>query len=344
MWYLPLLKANLLPDPLIRAGIRRLLAQRLKEEAAKGDAAQVEKAFADTLRTCPVAAVPEKANEQHYEVPTEFFRLVLGKHLKYSSCLWPEGVDDLDAAEAAMLALTCERAELAGGQQILELGCGWGSLSLYMAETFPEATITSVSNSSTQKDYIDDQARRRGLTNLTVITADMNDFNIGRSFDRVVSVEMFEHMQNYQELLKRIAGWLKPDGKLFVHIFCHASRPYFFTTGEKDDWMARYFFSGGIMPSENLYQHFGEHLRIAHQWRVNGRHYERTLNEWLKRMDARNDEVMPVLRDAYGAEAATWRVYWRVFFMACAELFGYHNGEEWFVAHYLFEKATTISS
>lgn len=342
MWYLPLLKTGLVPDPLIRAGIRRLLARRLRneEQAGGGSPKVAEDRLVQRLLNEPVAAVPEKANEQHYEVPSAFFREVLGPNLKYSSCLWPDGVEDIETAEEQMLLLTCERAELRDGMDILELGCGWGSLTLFMAKVYPNARIVAVSNSRTQKEWIDDQARHRGLANVTVITADMNQFDIGRHFDRVVSVEMFEHMRNYRELLRRIAGWLKDDGKLFVHIFAHAAYPYLFETGRKDDWMARYFFSGGVMPSETLLDRFDENLVMEKRWQVNGRHYERTLNEWLKRMDERRDAVMPILRDTYGKDAQTWWIYWRIFFMACAELFGYRDGREWFVSHTRFVKRT----
>ena len=341
MWYLPLLKSGLLPDALVRRWIRRLLAQRLKheEQACSGSPALAEERLVKILSQEPIAALPETANEQHYEVPSAFYREVLGPNLKYSSCYWPDGVEDIGTAEEQMLVMTCERAQLQDGMDILELGCGWGSLTLFMARIYPQARIVAVSNSHSQREWIEQEARRLGRSNITVITADMNEFNIGRVFDRVVSVEMFEHMRNYRILLNRVAGWLKEDGKLFIHIFCHARYPYLFETGVKDDWMARYFFSGGVMPSETLLDRFNQDLVVEKRWQVNGRHYERTLNDWLKRMDERKDRVMPILRDTYGAEAATWWIYWRVFFMASAELFGYRDGREWFVSHARFAKS-----
>ena len=324
-----LAERGLLPDGLTRIGIRKLLQQRLAEERA----AHPRKEFFRSLRDGPVAPVPEKANEQHYEVPAEFFLGALGRHLKYSSAYWPVGVDSLDEAEATMLALTCERADLRDGQEILELGCGWGSLTLWMAEHYPNAKITSVSNSRSQREFI----LGRAPGNVEVITADMNDFEIDRKFDRVVSVEMFEHMRNYDELFRRVARWLKEDGKLFVHVFCHREHAYPFETEGDDNWMGRYFFTGGQMPSFDLFRSVQDSLALEEAWEVNGTHYGKTSEAWLENLDARRAAIMPVLEKTYGRkEAARWFHRWRLFFLACAELFNYRNGEEWLVGHYRF--------
>lgn len=335
-----LIDKGLLPDWLLRIGIRAQLANKIRMEGAGGpEAVQTRlSAFVAELSQSPVALHTEAANEQHYEVPAVFFERVLGKRLKYSSGYWPEGVSTLDQSEEAMLALYCERARLKDGQSILELGCGWGSLSLYLAEKFPNASITGVSNSHSQREFIEEQARKRGFRNLRIRTADMNQFEPEETFDRIVSIEMFEHMRNYPLLLERISGWLKPDGLLFVHIFCHREFAYPFAAENSGSWMARYFFTGGQMPSQDLLLYFQKNLRIAGKWRVDGRHYQKTCEAWLRNMDRARAEIDPVFKKIYGEGADRWRVYWRIFFMACAELFGYRGGSEWFVAHYLFER------
>ena len=335
-----MLEKNLLPDWLIRAGIRRLLAVRLRDEN-KGDIEKQKQhlmAFVEELKQSPIAVHTADANNQHYQVPTEFFLLTLGKHLKYSGGYWPAGCASLDDSEDAMLKLTAQRARLENGQNILELGCGWGSLSLYMAATFPGSRVTGVSNSKTQKAYIDAQAQKRALKNLEIITCDMNEFQAPGQYDRVVSVEMFEHMRNYEKLLAKIASWMKPRALLFVHIFTHLTYAYPFEVKDATDWMAKYFFTGGIMPSDDLLLHFQKDVRLIKHWRVDGTHYQKTSEAWLANMDKHKAEVMAILEKTYGPQEKVKRwVYWRVFFMACAELFGYKNGQEWLVSHYLFE-------
>ncbi len=330
---------GLVPDPLIRVGIRRLLGRRLAG-LTLGDVERelaVRRAFFDELAAGPVAIETATANEQHYELPPRFFRTVLGPRLKYSACWWPEGVDDLATAETRTLELTCARAGLTDGMDILELGCGWGSLSLWMAERYPRSRILAVSNSRPQGEHIRSTAKERGLTNFEVVTADMNVFEPGRRFDRVVSLEMFEHMRNWAELYRRIATWLEPGGALFMHVFCHREHAYPYVAANDSDWMARHFFTGGIMPSDDQPYHFAEHLRVTGHWRLDGRHYSRTLEAWLARMDAARDRLMPLFREVYGGDAARWFRRWRVFFLACSELFRYRQGQEWFVSHYLLE-------
>jgi len=332
-----LVESGLVPDALVRAGIRRLLRERLRDESRRYGPNR-EAALADLvarMRGEPIALETLRANEQHYEVPPEFFRIVLGPNLKYSCCWWGEGVESLEQAEEEMLRLTCERAGIADGMEVLDLGCGWGSLSLWIARRHPACRVLAVSNSAAQRESILADCRRLGLANVEIVTADMNRFSPGRTFDRVVSVEMFEHMRNYEALLGRIASWLSPGGKLFVHVFCHRDFAYLFEADGRGDWMARNFFTGGLMPSEGLLPLFGRDLETVRQWAVDGTHYEKTLLAWLARLDARRGEALEALRPAYGRDAARWVRRWRIFFLACAELFGYRGGSEWFVSHYL---------
>ena len=327
-----------LPDWLIRKGIRRLLAKRLKLTGSvpEEDPAVINH-LVEQLRESPLAINTAEANEQHYEVPAEFFQLVLGPYLKYSCCYYSSSESDLKKAEADMLRVTCQRAEIRDGMRILELGCGWGSLTLWMAEQFPNCQITAVSNSHGQRHFIENRCREKGLENVTVITADMREFETDQRFDRVVSVEMFEHMRNYRLLLERISNWLTPQGKLFVHIFCHRHLAYLFETEGSDNWMGRHFFTGGIMPSEDLLLHFQDHVEIEQRWRVSGSHYAATCEAWLQRLDERRDEVTALFEPLVGqSEAALTVQRWRIFFMACAELFDYEAGSQWHVAHYLF--------
>ncbi len=328
---------GILPDSAIRQGIRKLLAERLRalKAVSRTDAEWVE-----ALSLGPVAEQTDAANEQHYEIPTAYFQTVLGQHLKYSCGYWPEGVETLDASEAAMLQLSCERAELGAGQQILELGCGWGSLSLWMAAHYPDSAITGVSNSQSQRAFIESQARARGLANLQVVTCDINDFQPQDCYDRVVSVEMFEHVRNHRKLFERIRQWLNPGGKCFVHIFSHQRETYLFEARTAKDWMTRYFFSGGIMPSAGLLPAAAVGLlECEAQWEVNGRHYSRTLEAWLQQQDAHRPAVMQTFRECYGKEARLWFQRWRIFYMACSELFACAEGREWPVMHYRFVKA-----
>ena len=335
MWYQPILDRDLVPDSLIRRAIRRRCRERLRRERARGDRA----AFVAQLRASPIALHTDLANEQHYELPPAFFEAVLGPRRKYSCGLWDGPTTTLAGAEDAMLALTCERAGLRDGQRVLDLGCGWGSFALYAARRYPAASIVAVSNSRDQGRFIRAEAERLGLGNLAVLTADVNEFRPEGAFDRVVSIEMFEHLKNYGEMLRRIAGWLRDDGLLFVHMFVHRDLAYHYESEGPDDWMARHFFTGGTMPAHDLLDHFDEHLSVRERWIVSGRHYARTCEAWLAKMDASRAPVRAILAAAYGADQATrWWVRWRVFFLACAEMFAFGDGAEWFVGHYLLEK------
>ncbi|WP_133500722.1 SAM-dependent methyltransferase [Cognatilysobacter terrigena] len=336
---LGLAERGLLPDAMIRLGIRRLCEQRLRDELAGGIDAQsrrMNERLAQ-LRTSPVAVHTDDANRQHYELPAAFFDACLGARRKYSCCYYPTGRETLDQAEEAMLALYAERAGLADGQDILELGCGWGSLTLWMAERYPYARITAVSNSHRQREAILARCRAQGFDNVDVITRDVNHLDLPNdAFDRCVSIEMFEHMRNHERLMARIASWLRPAGALFVHVFCHRTAMYPFETDGDDDWMGRHFFTGGLMPAADTLLHLQLDLQLDQRWLVDGRHYERTANHWLANHDAHRDAVMACLRDAYGDAAELWNQRWRMFWMACAELFGYRDGQEWHVAHYRF--------
>ena len=299
-----LLEKNLLPDFAIRAGIRRLLGQRIRDESGYN-----RSAYVTDLKSRGIAEQTHAANEQHYEVPTEFYQYCLGPRLKYSGCFYPTGEETLGEAETAMLDLYAERGEFIDGQNILELGCGWGSITLYLAAKFPNSRITAVSNSRTQKEHIDAAAAEQNLANVTVITADMNEFDIQtETFDRVISIEMFEHMKNYEELLKRVSTWLHSGGKLFVHIFTHHQLSYHFVPKDDSDWMARYFFTGGQMPAHDLLMQFQANLQLEQDWKVNGQHYQRTAEHWLRNMDAHRHEIEPLFAKTYGPDQV--RKWW----------------------------------
>lgn len=328
-----------IPDWLIRIGIRKLLAARIRDERSlhQQQAGESLSTFVQQLRNSPLAVHTQEANSQHYEVPAEFFQAVLGPRLKYSCCLYSQGAESLVAAEQEMLDLTCRRAGLQDGMQILELGCGWGSLTIWMAQQYPNSQIVAVSNSHGQRRFIEQRCRELNLTNVEVITCDVCEFDIDRQFDRVVSVEMFEHLRNYQELLRRISTWLKPEGSLFVHVFCHRELPYLFETEGAANWMGRHFFTGGMMPSEDLLPQFQDDLKLSQAWTVNGLDYAATCEAWLERLDQNYAALKQRFAADLGAkEAARTLQRWRIFFMACAELFRHRDGTEWYVAHYLF--------
>ena len=324
------------PDLLTRAGIE-MLCGRTARHLRHADAA-VEAEFAKAMGAGPIAEHTQAANEQHYEVPAEFFRLVLGPHRKYSCCHYDSSTASLASAEERALRLTAEHAQLADGQDILELGCGWGSLSLFMAQAYPNARITAVSNSHSQREFIEHEAGLRQIRNLKVVTCDMNQFRTDASYDRIVSVEMFEHMRNWRELFHKVHGWLKPSGLFFMHIFVHRTLPYLFTVEDDSDWMSRYFFSGGMMPSDDLALHCQDDLRLLRRWRWDGTHYQRTAEAWLRNLDDSRASLWPLFERTYGVDADVWWMRWRLFFMSVAELFGHDEGRQWWVSHYLFEK------
>lgn len=335
------LEKNLLPDAVVRRLTRLLLASRLRSGYRPSAEIQLSDLlhFAHSLREMPIAVQTETPKSQHYEVPTSFFKLVLGKHLKYSCCFFQDKSSTLEDAEKAMLELYCERSKIQDGHSVLDVGCGWGSLSLYLAQKYPNCRVTGICNSATQKAHIEEQCRDLELQNVEIIVADISTFDMEASYDRIFSIEMFEHMKNYQDLLQKISRWMKPDSLLFVHHFCHKTFAYHFEDENDDDWITRYFFTGGTMPSANLLLYFQDDVSIVDHWLVNGKHYAQTSEEWLKRMDRNLSLIKPIMESTYGKESSVkWTVYWRTFFIAVAELFGYDNGEEWMVAHFLFKK------
>ena len=350
-WYESLVERDLVPDSVLRAGIRRLLSERLRDED-KGDPETQQShlmRYVAQLKASPIAIDTPAANQQHYEVPAEFFAQVLGSHRKYSCCYWQTG-DSLDQAELRMLDLTAQRAQIEDGHSILDLGCGWGAFSLYAAQRFPQSNVLGVSNSQSQREYIERQAATHGLTNLRIVTADINDFDAleftsGQRFDRIVSVEMMEHVRNYQRLLHKVASWMNPEALFFVHIFTHHRFAYLFEVRNASDWMAQHFFTGGQMPSHDLLLYLQDDVKIRDHWAVDGHHYQKTAEAWLVKMDQKRDEILQLFSQVYGEKnSLQWFVRWRIFFMACAELWGYRQGKEWIVSHYLFERTQTASS
>lgn len=333
-----LCEKGLIPDPLIRLGARRLSMRRLKEDA-RHSAEQLRRVLDARIaewQQGPIAVQTGAANDQHYEVPPAFFLRALGPHLKYSSCLWPAGCDSLAEAEAAMLQLSAERAGIAEGQDILDMGCGWGSFTLWAAARYPGSRFTAMSNSAPQREFIEATARQRGLDNVRVITADINDFDTDQRFDRIVSVEMLEHVRNHARLFERIASWLNPEGRFFAHVFCHHTLTYAYEDRGEDDWMSRHFFTGGMMPSYDLFCRYDDHIKVIQRWWIDGTHYEKTSNAWLANTDAHRAELIEVLG---GGDLGKLRLQrWRMFFLAVAEFFGINKGREWGIGHYLFER------
>ena len=328
---------GLLPYWLIRFGIRKRLNRKLKYESTVAERSQAT--IVKMLSEKPIAEDTDKANEQHYELPPEFFKTVLGSHLKYSSAIWLPQCRSLDQSEVDALELLAQRAQLSDGQKILDLGCGWGSFSLWAAQRFPGSEFVCVSNSKPQGEFIRSTARELGITNLDVRTADMNSFDPKGTFDRIVSVEMFEHMRNYDHLLERISTWLKEDGLMFVHIFTHKDFAYTYNAEDQSEWMAKYFFTGGVMPSHKLLTQFDKHLRVTDSWRISGEHYQKTLEAWLEKFDRNEESIRDIFNQFYGKKNTTkWMWRWRLFFLACSELFGYKRGSEWGVSHYVFKK------
>ncbi len=347
MWFDFLIGNHLVPDALVRFFIwTHFFKRRVQEPRNVEKRVKKFKDYIEIMNSSPIALVTEKPNEQHYELPTEFFQYCLGPHMKYSSCIYPKRmwrkksfVEHLERAEQEMLELTCQRAHIHDGDKILDVGCGWGSLSLFMARKYPNSKITAVSNSSTQKEYIDNVAQQEGLQNIHVITADMKDFTTEEKFDRITSVEMFEHMRNYGELLNNLSSFLRQNGTLFIHIFAYRGFPYLMEVKRSAGFITKYFFTGGMMPSDDLLLFFTDNFRLREYWPVNGRHYYKTLMAWLEKMKMHKREIIPILKNTYGEKnARKWWNFWRMFYISCGQMFKFARGNRWIVAHYLFEK------
>ncbi len=335
-----LIGSGRLPDFVIRLGIKFLNKRRLQEHYSLSSEIRHEKLkeFMLQLKTGPISVNTKTTNAQHYELPTEFFKIVLGPKLKYSCSYFNSKKDTLAEADENMLNIYLQRAKIKNSDEILELGCGWGSLTVYMATQFPKSKITAISNSSVQKKYIDQLLKKRKIKNVNVITSDFNDFSTQKKFDKVVSIEMFEHIRNYEKAFQKVHSFLKKGGQCFIHIFAHREIAYPFEVKDDSDWMSKYFFTGGTMPSNHLFTYFCHPLKINDHWVVNGKQYTYTADKWLENMDANKERVLKIFQDVYEDEYKIWYQYWRIFFMSVAELFGYKNGNEWVINHYLFEK------
>ena len=334
------LSKGLIPDKFVRSGIQHFIKKRIKDDIGISVTEREVKRlqFIDNMINSPVAIETDLANDQHYCLPPGFFELVLGEHLKYSCCHWDKA-KNLSEAEQEMLDITINRAEIQDGMKILELGCGWGAITLSMAKRYPNSEILAVSNSPMQREFILEKAQKLGLQNVKVETHNVAKLQLKEKFDRVVSIEMFEHMRNYPVLLERISNWLNPNGKMFIHIFVHRDVPYLYEVKDDSDWMSKYFFSGGIMPSAHLLHYFTDHMKVQKYWAVDGVHYQKTARAWLDNMDQKKEQIFKVLKNHYGnKEYKKWFYYWRIFFMSCEELWKFKNGNEWFVGHYLLEK------
>ena len=329
---LSLAESGFIPDALIKIAARYISNRRLNEQS---DDENKDKIIS-VLSRGVVAEKTHNANEQHYEVPPEFFNYVLGTNLKYSCSLFDDA-DSLDDAEESMLKLYIDRADIKDGHEVLDLGCGWGSFSLYVAERYPDINITSVSNSSDQIAYIKNEAHEKGLSNIKAFRMDVNNLELNKKFDRIVSIEMFEHLRNYKLILNYLNHALKPDGKLFIHIFCHKKLTYLYEMKNNFDWMTKYFFQGGIMPSKDIFQYFEDELEIINQWDINGNHYSKTCKAWLNNHYKNKKKILDIFEKHYD-EPKIWFNRWRIFFLSCEAFFALNNGREYFVAHYLFKK------
>ena len=339
MWFNPLLARGLIPDWILRRGVRSQGKERLNM-MNKVDSTKEYSKFINEASTGNIAVNTDDANNQHYEVDSEFFKYCLGKNLKYSCCFWDENTLDLDAAEDNMLEIYSQRAQITDGMSILDIGCGWGSLSLFLAQKYPKSEITGVSNSSSQKIFIDSVASERNISNLNIITRDINDFRTEEKYDRILSIEMFEHTKNTKKLMNLINDWLNPNGLFFMHVFAHKENPYYFDRDQKNAWMAKYFFTGGMMPNHNLFKDLKSNLEYQKSWILSGEHYERTSNAWLDKMDQNKSKILSLFERSNSSSVAKRKFhFWRLFYIACAEIFGYDNGNEWVVSHHLFKKS-----